>query len=169
MKNAIDTTVFNITKAVPSNQQLFPPPPGMQGYSPPKGTIATASGVYSNATPDKSIDRILQWPQSVWVAPSYNGWLQLNFPTPQTMSGIQIAAHAYPETNEIYTIYGYQNGKWLQISNPTTRHVYNMAHNNISQSILSPISVTPGTYSAIKISVNGGASWVAIIEVTLIP
>lgn len=42
---------------------LPPPPPGMQGYSPPAGTVAIASGIYANYTPDKAIDGVLS-PQS---------------------------------------------------------------------------------------------------------
>jgi hypothetical protein len=35
----------------------------MQGYSPLAGTVAIASGIYANYTPDKAIDGVLS-PQS---------------------------------------------------------------------------------------------------------
>jgi hypothetical protein len=35
-------------------------------------------------------------------------------------------------------------------------------------SMLEPITVTPGSYSNITVTVNGGASWVQIVELSLI-
>jgi hypothetical protein len=125
-------------------------PTGMQGYQVPKGTTG----------PTAMIDGDLS---TNWNSGGYSGVAQVNFPTSQSISAIQLAVGSYPTTNEDYTIAGLQNGTWKQIGSSTQL----ATGGNVN--ILSPISVTPGHYDAIKISVNGRASWVCIVELTLIP
>ncbi|PLS19661.1 hypothetical protein CVD28_04390 [Bacillus sp. M6-12] len=133
---------------------------GMNGYALPEGTTATASSYYGGSVPSQATDGNLG---TVWTVPGFSGWIQFNFPAPQTITGIQLASNASPSTNEVYTVYGLQNGEWKQISSPTTLYVSAGQPN-----ILPEIPVTRGTYEGIKVDVNGGSSWVSINEITLI-
>ncbi|WP_379157300.1 IPT/TIG domain-containing protein [Paenibacillus sp. sgz5001063] len=132
---------------------------GMQGQSFPVGTSVSASTAAEGFVPANVIDKDLS---TRWNATMYSGTLQLNFPTTISMSALQIAALATPATDEEYTIYGLKDGLWVQISEPATRKV------NTSSAALEPIAVVPGSYEAIKVTVKGNASWVAINEITYI-
>lgn len=133
------------------------PPSSLEGVSPPIGTVVTAS---SSAAPAKNaIDGCSETP---WNSGGYSGTLQLQFPYTVTLSGVHLAAQSTPNTNETYTIYGLQDGNWIQISDAAKRTVTGTV------TYLNPIAVTVGKYDGIKITVNGGASWVAIHEVLLI-
>lgn len=125
-------------------------PTGMQGYQVPKGTTGPTEMIDGNLSTN-------------WNSGGYTGIAQINFPTSQSISAIQLAVGASPTTNEDYTIMGLQNGTWKQIGSSTQLVTEGKVN------ILSPISVTPGHYDAIKISVNGRGSWVCIVELTLIP
>ena len=133
----------------------------MQGNSFPSGTIATASSVYSSYIPENVIDKDLN---TRWNASTYQATLQLDFPRELNISALQLAAVATPTTDEKYTVFGFKNGLWTQISEPTVRNV--LAQN--TPVVLEPIPVKPGNYDAIKINIDGRNSWVAINEITYI-
>ncbi|SYX81659.1 fibronectin type III domain-containing protein [Paenibacillus alvei] len=133
----------------------------MQGNSFPSGTIATASSVYSSYIPANVIDKDLN---TRWNASTYQATLQLDFPRELNISALQLAAVATPTTDEKYTVFGFKNGLWTQISEPTVRNV--LAQN--TPVVLEPIPVKPGNYDAIKINIDGRNSWVAINEITYI-
>ncbi|MGH2331103.1 hypothetical protein [Thermoanaerobacter mathranii] len=162
VQGTINTALYSISNAVPSNQQLppLPPPPtGMQGYSPPQGTTATANSVYSDRTPDKAIDGNHD---TEWAAASSNGIIQLTFPFPLSLSAVQIEM-GFPVYSSVqFYIYGQKNGTWQQIGSATFSSGYGVK-------ILSPISVTPGTYSAVKINEVANGFWADIHEITIIP
>jgi len=162
VQGTVNTTLYNISNAVPSNQQLPslpPPPPGMQGYSPPKGTIATANSIYSYETPDRAIDGNCD---TEWAATSANAVIQLTFPSPLSLSAVQIDM-GFPIYSSVqFYIYGQKNGTWQQIGSAAFYSKYGVQ-------ILSPISVTPGTYSAIKINEIANGFWADIHEITIIP
>ncbi|WP_311078439.1 fibronectin type III domain-containing protein [Paenibacillus polymyxa] len=131
---------------------------GMQGTTPPSGTTVTGSNTYTNFSPEKAIDRDLN---TRWLSAGYSGTFQLDFPKNVSLNFIQIAALAAPESNYSFTVYGKQDGTWKAISPNMSKHVYN------KPTITDPIAVTKGSYSGLKIEINGGSSWVAISEITL--
>jgi hypothetical protein len=131
---------------------------GLGGIGIPSGTTATASGSYSSNTPDKAIDMDLS---TYWNSGGYSGWIQLTFPSPQTIDGVRIAAVASPPTNETYQVYGITN------NNPTLIGSATLSVPG-SISVLPPISLTQGAYDGIKLVVGGNASWVAVAEVSLL-
>ncbi|NEW09500.1 hypothetical protein GK047_26545 [Paenibacillus sp. SYP-B3998] len=137
--------------------------PSMQGEAVPSGTVVTGES-YSGSPATNAIDGDLT---TYWNSGSSSGTIQLNFTSPTPISGVQIAANAFPETSEVYTIYGLSNDKWTRISPPTTLSV--KWNSQYKPTILDPISVTPGFYSGIKIQVNAaGYSWVAISEISIL-
>lgn len=129
---------------------LKPSPIGMQGYQVPVGTTGPTEIIDGNLSTN-------------WNSGGYSGIAQINFPKSQSISAIQLAVGSSPSTNEDYAIMGLQNGEWKQIGSSTQ-----LVSSGVL-CILSPISVTPGYYDAIKISVYGRASWVSISELTLLP
>jgi hypothetical protein len=129
------------------------------GIGVPPGTLASASTTYSNDVPALAIDGELT---TDWNATDYTAWLSLQFPTPQTINGIRLAANSSPPTSEIYTVTSAG-------SSPTTIGSGTEVINGNSGYTIEPaISVTPGTYAAIIINVNGAGSWVAVNEVSLL-
>ncbi|WP_339270906.1 fibronectin type III domain-containing protein [Paenibacillus sp. FSL K6-1330] len=135
----------------------------MQGNSFPSGTIATASSVADSYIPANVIDKDLK---TRWNATTYQATLQLDFPTELNISAVQLAAVATPTTDEEYTVFGFKNGLWTQISEPTIRNV--LASAESTPVVLESIPVNPGNYDAIKINIDGRNSWVAINEITYI-
>lgn len=161
LQEPINTALYNISNAVPSNQPLpsLPPPPtGMQGYLPPKGTVATANSVYSDRTPDKAIDGNHD---TEWAAAASNGVIQLTFPAALNLSAVQIEMGFPINSSAQFYIYGQRNGTWQQIGTAV--------FSGYGVKILSPISVTPGAYNAIKINEIANGFWADIHEITIIP
>lgn len=76
------------------------------------------------------------------------------------MNFVQIAGNTTPADNVTYQIFTYNNGTSEAISKKEVRRVSGNA--DISE----PISVTPGNYEKIKITVNGRSSWAAICDIT---
>jgi len=135
----------------------------MEGETPPTGSLITGTS-YPSTPAINAIDGNLN---TYWNSGSTTGSIDITFPSPLSISGVQIAANASPATNEDYIIYGLFNGKWNQISSPSTQYVN--WNQNLKPTILEPIPVTPALYDGIRIQVNAGSSWVAISEVTLLP
>jgi len=79
---------------------------------------------------------------------------------------VQDQAGLYPQSTETYTFYGNANGTWVQIGTQTATVPQS---NTTNPQILPAVSVTSGTYSAIKVSASSNASWVGIIELTVSP
>jgi hypothetical protein len=128
------------------------------GIGIPAGTVATASASYAPGTPELAIDGVMT---GGWNSGGYTGWLKLQFPKPTAITAVHIQAGAKPTTNETYTI---TDDSQAVIGSGTRQVISGPA----SGSMLEPISVTPGTYSSITITINGGASWVQIVELSLI-
>jgi hypothetical protein len=120
----------------------------------PTGTVATASTFLdSTNVPGGAIDGNLNLQ---WGAGTNTGWLTLTFPTPIMVSAIRIHANALPVTSEIYSI-----------STSTSTVPLGGGTFVIPEwpgRVLPDIQVTPGLYSNLTITVNGGASWVGINE-----
>ena len=135
----------------------------MKGNSFPSGTTVTASTVADSFIPNNVIDKDLN---TRWNATTFQGSLQLDFPSELNISAVQLAAVATPATDEEYTIFGLKEGSWAQISELTIRSVPASAES--IPLVLEPIPVVSGNYDAIKIEVNGRNSWVAINEITYI-
>jgi hypothetical protein len=71
------------------------------GIGVPSGTVATASATYSTDVPSNAIDGDLT---TEWNADGHTGSLTLQFPTPQTITGIRMATTSSPPTEESYII-----------------------------------------------------------------
>ena len=128
------------------------------GIGIPAGTVPSASTSYGTTLPIHAIDGDVT---TGWNATTYTGWLRLEFPAPTYLSGVRLLAFASPSTSETYTI----NADLLTSPiGSATRTVYS----GTTGTILDPIAVTPGTYSSITITINGGSSWVDIGEVSLL-
>lgn len=127
------------------------------GIGMPPGTVATASTSYTTYTPNLAIDGDLT---TNWNASDYTAWLQLVFPSAMAITGIHFAAQASPATNTDYTITAL--GSSTVIGSAT----YDVTPTQTTV-VEPPISVTPGTYNGIVITVNGEASWVVLAEVSL--
>jgi hypothetical protein len=132
---------------------------GMDGYAPEVASVLV-NGSYTNGyAKDYAVDKNFN---TAWNAGGYSGWLQLDFKNPETFSEIQIAAGSSPTTVEDYTISGLKGTVWTQIGTASPTIIAGKVH------ITPHMDVIDGTYNALKISVNGRASWVAIYEVHLI-
>ena len=129
---------------------------GLGGIGVPTMSVATASSTYTTYTPDKAIDGDIN---TAWCAGTNQGWLQIDFPAPTSIAGVRIAAVATPSTTQTFTITpsGSQTviGSGMRAVNPNV-------------SVLPAISVTPGTYSGIRITVDGANSWIQPYEVSLL-
>jgi hypothetical protein len=128
------------------------------GLGIPAGTVASTSGSYLTNTPEMAIDGVLS---TAWNSGGFSGWLQFHFPKPTAITAIRIHASAKPTTNEIYTI-------TTDFQKPIGTATRQVLADTVAGITLDPIPVTPGTYSDITITVNGGASWVQIHELSLI-
>ncbi len=130
--------------------------PPLGGLRPPAGTTATGNKEYEAAS--HALDCITS---TAWNAGANTGTLTLTFPSPVAISGVQILGSARPTTTETYTIEGTVSGSSVgQIG-----HASPLVDNTTP----AQIPITPGSYDGLKITVNGGSSWVAIVEITLIP
>ncbi|WP_042162502.1 discoidin domain-containing protein [Paenibacillus gorillae] len=135
----------------------------MEGASPPEGTII--SGVSFPGTPaENAIDGNLL---SYWSSGSSLGTLELLFPEPTKISGVQLAAYASPTSTEEFEIYGLNQGNWIEVSDTTTHDV--SGDSSFTPTILNTITILPGNYDGIRIEVNtNSSSWVAISEIRFI-
>lgn len=136
-------------------------PAGMTGSPMPAGTQATASSAFSPDVAGNAIDGNLG---TAWNSGSGTGVLTLQFPSPQSISALGIAANASPATTESYTIQGLTSGGWVTIGQATP-----YVDSTSSSAAYFTIPVTAGTYSAVRLSINGEHSWVSINEITLNP
>ncbi|URJ42205.3 fibronectin type III domain-containing protein [Paenibacillus polymyxa] len=131
---------------------------GMLGFSPPEGTTAKASSIYSNYVAGNSIDGDIG---TYWNASTFKGNIELIFPSPIEINFVHITTAATPPREISYTIYGLEGGKWVPISEQITHSL--TATYTTSQ----PDKVKLGTYDGIKIDANGGSSWLAFNEITI--
>lgn len=133
---------------------------GMEGVSPPTGTVATASQIYNNAfAASKAIDGDLS---TYWSSGSYSGTIQLVFPSAINLNFVQAAIGSTSSTRGTYTVYGLKDDKWVDISS-----VGNFIPKKNSVIIMEPIAVTPGLYEGIKIDISNPSSWVGLYEITI--
>ena len=130
----------------------------LTGIGVPSGTVATASNTLDSANPPGgAIDGDLD---VQWGSGTYAGWLKLTFPTPTMVSAVRIHASALPVTGEMYSI-----------STSTSTLPLGSATFELPEwpgRVLPDIQITPGLYSDLTITVNGGASYVGINEVWLL-
>jgi hypothetical protein len=133
---------------------------GMGGIDIPAGTIATATASATGSPPSLAVDGDIT---TAWTAPSMSGAITLTFPSPVTFDGIRFAASAGPPDDVTYSITGVVSGFSSQIGMAT---IY-VPQPEIA-TILQPISVTPGTYSAVTIAGTASSTWISINEIALI-
>ncbi len=133
---------------------------GLGGIGVPAGTVATASGYYSTATPNLAIDGNIA---TGWNAGGYTGWIELTFPAPVTLDGIQLAVAPSPTATETFTVTGVEGSTSLSIGAWTET-----IEGNIGPVIVPPMLFAAGAYDAIRIDINGGASWVAANEISIL-
>ncbi|WP_244310766.1 fibronectin type III domain-containing protein [Paenibacillus ottowii] len=131
---------------------------GMLGFSPPTGTTAKGSTTYYNLVASNAIDGSVK---TTWNAGGENGNIELRFPSPVEINFIHISTNATPPRDIKYTIYGLVEGEWKKISEQVTQSL------SATNTITPPIKVQQGTYDGIKVDALGGASWLAINEITL--
>jgi hypothetical protein len=130
----------------------------LSGVGVPTGTVATASNSLDSANvPGGAIDGDLgvQWGSGTTTA-----WLKLTFLAPTMVSAIRIHASALPVTSETYSI-----------STSTSTSPLGSGAFEVPEwpgRVLPDIQITPGLYSDLTITVNGGASWVGINELWLL-
>ncbi|WP_339271451.1 fibronectin type III domain-containing protein [Paenibacillus sp. FSL K6-1330] len=130
---------------------------GMMGFAAPQGTIATADSFSGNYRAKNAIDGDIT---TRWNAAQPIAKLELAFPEPLDINFVQFATNATPAVAVEYTIFGKANDEWVKVGGPTT---LNLSGTN---SINPPISIIRGSYSGLKIDVNGKSSWAAINELT---
>lgn len=130
------------------------------GIGIPMGSVATADRSYGAQTPDLAIDGR---GDTLWNSGKSSGSLRITFPVPQTITGIRLGATASPASSETYAVYGYSS------TLPVTGALIGTLTANVNgDTLVPPISVTPGTYSAILITVDTSSSWVAVLDVSLL-
>ncbi|WP_127532091.1 fibronectin type III domain-containing protein [Paenibacillus kobensis] len=135
---------------------------GMEGVTPPADTTITGTS-FPGTLAVNAIDENLK---SYWSPGKSSGTLELTFPSSVMISGLQIAAYAFPSSNEKFTIYGLKQGEWIQINNTDSRLVE--GDSSFQPSILEPIAVSPDSYDGIRIDIDTiSNSWVAVSEITL--
>lgn len=135
-----------------------PAPAGMEGYLVPADTSLQVNGVYSANIAAHAIDGDLS---TGWGPADWQGFYEMIFKEKQHLTGIQLAPLATPSANMTYNISGLQDGVWKQIGT-TNGWIEGSA------TILKPIQIPEGDYDGIRIDVPRGASWVAIMEITLL-
>jgi hypothetical protein len=133
---------------------------GLGGIGVPTGTVATASGDYSTATPNLAIDGNIA---TGWNAGGYTGWIELTFPTPLAVDGLRLAVAPSPTATETFTVTGFKGTASLSIGSWTET-----IEGNIGPVIVPPMLFAVGSYDAIRIDINGGASWVAANEISIL-
>ena len=140
------TTIETCTGVVPT------------GVGVPPGTVVTAS----TADPENPATYVIDGDISdEWNADTTTGWITLTFPAPVMIGAVSIHADALPVTNEMYT---------LSTSTSTVPLGSLTAQVTTAPGNLLPeIRIPPALYSDLTIMVNGGASWVGINEVWLLP
>ncbi|EFM10798.1 coagulation factor 5/8 type domain protein [Paenibacillus curdlanolyticus YK9] len=135
---------------------------GMQGTTPPTGTVITGTS-FPGTPASNTIDGNLL---SYWSPGNSDGILELTFPSPVSLSGVQIAAFASPSSDENFTLYGLKQGEWTQINTTVSRHVE--WNSSFQPTILEPIAVSPDSYDGIRVEVaTNSGSWASISEITL--
>jgi len=128
------------------------------GIGAPAGTVVSANASYPPTRPEYAIDGDLT---SGWNSGSYSGSLRLELPRPMELEGINLLAFATPSTIEVFTV-------TVDDRNDLSTQVRRPVRSGTSGSISGPISIPPGTYSSIRIDVDGRDSWVMIGEVSLL-
>ena len=121
------------------------------------GSSASATTTYGSNTAIDAIDGDFG---TYWNSGGFTGSLTVSFASAATLGGVRLFVSALPTTSETYTIFGYQNGNPTQIGQSTQTAQQ-------GGGALSTIAVTPGSYDAIRVDVNGNQSWVAINEMSL--
>ena len=127
--------------------------------SPPTVNV-TASSSYGSNTPNLAFDGN---PATSWSAGAWSGTITAQFPSPIRFAGVLLSVGASPTTAETYTIYGSNDGSTFTQLAQSTQTVVQGSINT-----LAPITFTATTAQYLRISVNGGSSWVGINEVQLI-
>jgi hypothetical protein len=130
----------------------------LPGIGVPAGTIATAStSLDSTHGPAAAIDGD---PTTDWTPGTETGWITLTFPSPVMISAVRIHSDALPETSEMFSV-----------STSTSTVPLGAATYSVPLwpgSVLPDIQVTPGLYSNITLTINGGASWASVIQLWLL-
>jgi len=130
----------------------------LPGTGVPAGTIATASNTLAvGYGPGKAIDGDIT---TAWNAGGYTGWIKLVFPAPVMIAAIRIHDEALPETDETYTVT--TDTSATPIGTATLPVMLSPG------SVLPDIQVTPGFYSSITVTIDGGDSWVGADEIWLL-
>jgi hypothetical protein len=131
----------------------------LAGIGVPVGTVATASTfLAADATADKAIDGDTT---TRWNAGDFTGWITLTFPAPVAFSGLRLHVHGSPETTESYTVTSSSSATALASATADVTPQPGL--------VLPDILVPAGSYSDITITVDGGAAWVAIDAIWLLP
>jgi hypothetical protein len=131
----------------------------ISGVGVPPGTTAIASSSRSADTPDHAIDGSLA---TQWNAGGATGWIEFAFPQPTTIAAVRIHAHALPATAETYTVTAGDGGATL---GSVTAQVAVLPDGTV----LPDINIPAGAYSSLRITGDGGASWLAVDEIWLLP
>jgi hypothetical protein len=130
----------------------------LDGQTPPSGTIASGASMQGYEA-SKAIDGDNT---SYWNSGSISGEIELMFPNSVELSAIQISANASPSSNIEYTVYGYSDDQWTQIS----QSIMVSVNWNSTFSNLEPFQVEPGNYEGIRIKANStGSSFIAVSEI----
>lgn len=130
---------------------------GLGGIGVPPGSTVTASRSYES-TPAQAVDGNRD---TFWNGGDFFATLVIQFPTPQALTGIRIAAGATPASSETYTIYGYKGTQGKRIGTLT-------APVAMGYTVVPAISVLSDTYDRIVIDVAAAASWALIYDVSIL-
>jgi len=128
-------------------------PAPLGGIGVPVGTTIVGASDPS-APASRAIDGDLS---TAWNAGGPTGSLTLHFPAPVALTGVRLAAGADPATEESYAIaVGTSALGQATLAVPS------------SSAVLPPIDVAPGSYAGLTLTVNGGASWASVSEISIL-
>jgi protocatechuate 3,4-dioxygenase beta subunit len=149
---------------------------GMKGYTPPKGTIITATdGGNAPVLIDENMDTVWGGWAKGSAMPTY---ITMKFPTPQKLSAVHIASQAGSTQYQTFAISGLKDGQW-----------WNIGQNSILVGPWIPVPIAVGgnvnadikhgshveDWDGISIAITGGSPWGgqgsfwSINEITLVP
>lgn len=162
-----DTSSVDSSSSVQNDSESEAGPPvipcfswALGGIGMPPGTIATGSATYQSDVAALAIDGILT---DYWQPGDYSGWLELQFPSPQTIIGIRMAAWCGDVDMVSYTVMS-STSTTIGGATESVGSVGGAAPYTIEPAI----SITPGTYTRITINVSDPMNWVKISEVSLL-
>lgn len=128
------------------------------GIGVPPGSVASATTTYDTDAPSLAIDGD---EGTYWNAGGPSGSLTVTFPAPVTFDGVRLYVVAVPSTSETFTVYGIQDDVTIELAQSTA----NVQQGGFEVPV---IAVPNAAYDGVRIDIDGGQSWAALAEITLV-